>query len=105
MRSAYFTEEHDAFRHEVRRFLANEVAPHARDWEMAGRIPREIFARMGALGFLGITAPEAYGGAGADIFFAVAFLEELPRSMMGGFCDRSSNSWRRRTFCVRDRRS
>jgi len=84
--SVYFGEEHDAFRREVRRFILRDIAPHARDWESAGRIPREVFVRMGELGFLGITAPEAYGGAGADLFFAIAFLEVLPRSMMGGFC-------------------
>jgi len=86
MRSVYFTEEHDAFRREVRRFVTREVAPRAADWEAAGRIPRDVFARMGELGFLGITAPEDLGGAGADIFYAVVFLEELPRSLMGGFC-------------------
>ncbi len=86
MRSVYFSEEHDAFRREVRRFIVNEIAPQAAEWEAAGRIPREIFVRMGQLGYLGITAPEQYGGVGADLFFAVAFLEELPRSLMGGFC-------------------
>jgi alkylation response protein AidB-like acyl-CoA dehydrogenase len=86
MRSIYFGEEHETFRAEVRRFVAREVAPHAADWEAAGRIPRQIFARMGELQLLGILTPEPYGGSGADIFFAMAFLEELPRSMMGGFC-------------------
>ena len=86
MLSVYFTEEHDAFRREVRRFVTREIAPHADDWEAAGRIPRHVFARMGELGFLGITAAEELGGAGADLFYAVAFLEELPRSLMGGFC-------------------
>jgi len=86
MGSIYFTEEHDAFRREVRRFVTREVTPHAAEWEAAGRIPRETFVRMGELGFLGITAPEDLGGTGADVFYAVAFLEELPRSLMGGFC-------------------
>lgn len=86
MRSIYFSEEHDAFRREVRRFLTREVAPHANEWEAAGRVPRDVFARMGELGFLGILAPEELGGADADVFYAVAFLEELPRSLMGGFC-------------------
>ena len=84
--SVYFSDEHEAFRNEVRRFVLRHVTPHARAWETAGRIPREVFVRMGELGFLGITAPESYGGSGADLFFAVAFLEELPRSTMGGFC-------------------
>jgi alkylation response protein AidB-like acyl-CoA dehydrogenase/putative sterol carrier protein len=86
VRSIHFTEEHETFRREVRRFVETEIAPHADAWEAARRIPREAFARMGDLGFLGICFPEEYGGSGADIFFAVAFLEELPRSMMGGFC-------------------
>ena len=86
MRSIYFTDDHDAFRRTVRRFITEAVAPHAADWERERRIPREIFRRMGDLGFLGILYPEAYGGTGADIFYAVAFLEELPRSLMGGFC-------------------
>jgi alkylation response protein AidB-like acyl-CoA dehydrogenase len=86
MGSVYFGDEHARFREQVRRFVEREVAPHAEAWETAGRIPREIFLRMGELGFLGITAPESCGGSGADLFFALAFLEELPRSMMGGFC-------------------
>jgi len=80
-----FTEDHDVFRRSVRRFLETEVAPYAGEWEAAGRIPREVFRRMGELGFLGITAPPEYGGQGGDLLFAVAFLEELPRSLMGGF--------------------
>ena len=83
--TAPFTEDHDVFRRTVRRFLEAEVAPHAEVWEAAGRIPREVFRRMGELGLLGITAPPEYGGQGGDLFFAVAFLEELPRSLMGGF--------------------
>ena len=86
MRSVYFDDEHVAFRAAVRRFLEDEVAPHADAWERAREIPREIYERMGAAGFLGILVPEPLGGSGADLFFAVAFLEELPRSMMGGFC-------------------
>lgn len=86
MSSKYFTAEHDEFRSSVRRFLDEEVAPNAEAWEKQRAIPRSVFRRMGELGFLGIMYPEAYGGTDADIFFAIAFLEELPRSMMGGFC-------------------
>jgi alkylation response protein AidB-like acyl-CoA dehydrogenase/putative sterol carrier protein len=86
MHSIYFTQEHEAFRRSVRRFVTEEVAPHAEAWEQEGRIPRGIFRRMGELGFLGILHPEAHGGQEGDLFFAIAFLEELPRSLMGGFC-------------------
>ena len=85
MTSIYFGEEHESFRRSVRQFLEGEVAPRARDWEEARRIARDVFRRMGDLGFLGILFPEELGGTGASIFHAIAFLEELPRSLMGGF--------------------
>jgi len=86
MPSVYFTPDHEMFRASVRRFVEHEVAPHAEQWESERRIPREIFRRMGELGLLGILFPPDVGGAGGDLFHAVAFLEELPRSRMGGFC-------------------
>ena len=86
MASVYFSEEHEMFRQQVRRFMEKEVAPQGDEWEKARRIPRAIFRRMGELGFLGIMGPEEYGGAAGDVFLAVAFLEELARSRLGGFC-------------------
>ncbi|MDX1583104.1 MAG: acyl-CoA dehydrogenase family protein, partial [Thermoanaerobaculia bacterium] len=85
MRSVHFTEEHEMFRESVREFVEREIAPHAEDWEERRTIPREIWKRMGDEGLLGIMFPEEHGGSGADVFFALAFLEELPRSLMGGF--------------------
>lgn len=86
MKSVYFGEEHELFRQTVRQFIESEVAPHADAWEAARRIPRSIWRRMGEMGLLGILFPEAMGGSGASLFHALAFLEELPRSRMGGFC-------------------
>ncbi len=85
MKSLYFSSEHETFRSTVRQFVEKEVAPHADTWERERRIPRSIWRRMGELGFLGINHPEVYGGAAADFFYAVVFLEELNRSTMGGF--------------------
>lgn len=85
MRSLYFTPDHEMFRHTVRQFIEKEVAPHAEEWEKNQRIPHSIWNRMGALGFLGINYPERYGGTEADFFYSIVFLEELPRSTMGGF--------------------
>ena len=85
MTSIYFGEEHESFRRAVRQFLEGEVAPRAREWEEARRIPRDVFRRMGDLGFLGILAPGELGGADGSIYHAIALLEELPRSRMGGF--------------------
>ena len=85
MTSIYFGEEHESLRRSVREFLEGEVAPRAREWEEARRIPRDVFRRMGDLGFLGILVPEELGGASGSVFHAIALLEELPRSRMGGF--------------------
>lgn len=85
MKSVYFTEDHELFRQTVRAFMETEVAPHAEEWEAARRIPREIWRKMGEMGFLGIIHPEEYGGTNADIFYGIVFLEELCRSRMGGF--------------------
>ena len=85
MRSIYFTPDHDLFRETVRRFLETEVAPHADEWEAQRSIPRDVWLKMGEMGFLGIIHPEEYGGTNADIFYGIVFLEELCRSRMGGF--------------------
>lgn len=81
----YFTDDHQLFRQTVRQFIETEVVPHADAWETERRIPKPIFQRMGSLGYLGLPFPEAYGGAGADFWYSVVFLEELARCGMGGF--------------------
>ena len=76
-RYPYFTEEHEMFRKSVRDFVQRELAPHAEEWEKAEEFPREVFRRLGELGFLGIRYPEEYGGSGLDYFYSVVFAEEL----------------------------
>jgi citronellyl-CoA dehydrogenase len=80
----YFTENHNIFRKSVRDFVLKELAPHAEEWEKAEEFPREVYKRMGELGFLGIRMPEKYGGSGLDYWYTVCFAEELPLSRMAG---------------------
>src|SRR5205085_1057203 len=63
MKSIYFNDDHDLFRQTVRSFMEDEVAPHAEEWEANRRIPKEIWGRMGEMGFLGLIHPEHYGGS------------------------------------------
>jgi acyl-CoA dehydrogenase len=84
-KSPYFQPEHHLFRQSVRTFMDREVRPHLAQWENDRRIPRDIWRRMGELGFLGIDYPEAYGGMAADFFYSVVFLEEVARAGSGGF--------------------
>lgn len=85
MDSRYFTEEHHLFRKSLQDFLKREVVPHIEKWEQTGTIERFIWKKFGAMGFLGISYPEAYGGTDLDIFYTVILLEELQKINSGGF--------------------
>ncbi len=82
--SPYFTEEHEMLRTQVRRFVEEEIKPHGLAWEEQGMVPREVLARMGELGFLGIRYPAEYGGSEMDTLGSVVLAEELGRSTFGG---------------------
>ncbi|HEY9238883.1 MAG TPA: acyl-CoA dehydrogenase family protein [Burkholderiaceae bacterium] len=71
-------------REQVRRFVAEEIVPHGDAWEAAGEIPRELFRKLGALGFLGMRHPVDYGGGGLGAMASVVLGEELARSTYGG---------------------
>jgi acyl-CoA dehydrogenase len=79
-----FTEEHEELRETVRRFVARELAPHAREWEDARWFPDDVFARMAGTGLLGLKYPEAYGGQGGDHLHDAVLTEELARCGSGG---------------------
>jgi acyl-CoA dehydrogenase len=85
MDSIYFNEEHNIFRKSLRDFVKKEIRPYAEDWEEAEVYPREIFKRMGDLGFLGVSYPEEYGGGGGDYFTTIVFAEEISRCGALGF--------------------
>jgi len=85
MPSIYFEPEHQMIRDQIRRFLREEVAPGADEWERHGSVPRDVLRRMGDLGLLGLTHPEAFGGSGLDARATVVLAEELGRSTYGGF--------------------
>ena len=77
MTSQYFTESHQMFRDSARRFIEEELAPHADEWEKEKLFPRSVFDRMGELGFLGAHYPEEVGGSGGDIWHSTVLAEEL----------------------------
>ena len=83
-RSPYFTEEHEALRDQVRRFVETEIKPHALKWEEDGFVPRDVLRRMGELGFFGIRYPAEYGGSEMDTLATVVLAEELGRSTFSG---------------------
>jgi citronellyl-CoA dehydrogenase len=80
MLTTFFTEEHEIFRRSFRDFVDKELRPYADEWERAELFPREVFTRMGKLGYLGLTYPEDLGGAGGDYWYTVAYAEELAKA-------------------------
>ena len=70
-----FTSEHQLFRDSYQRFSDREIAPYHEAWEEQGYVDRDVWRKAGGNGFLCVTMPEAYGGAGADRLYAVAQME------------------------------
>src|SRR5438105_15587133 len=77
-RPMHFTHEHDELRRTLRRFIDTEINPHVDAWEDAEIFPaHEVFKKLGNLGLLGLTKPEAYGGAGLDWSYSMVMAETL----------------------------
>jgi glutaryl-CoA dehydrogenase (non-decarboxylating) len=74
------TPEQELVRQTAREFAVAEILPHIREWDERGEVHREVFAKMGALGFLGAPIPAAYGGAGLDYVSLGLLCEELERA-------------------------
>jgi alkylation response protein AidB-like acyl-CoA dehydrogenase len=71
------TQDQLAIRDMVRDFARNEIAPHAAEWDETQHFPRELFAKLGELGMMGILIPEEYGGAGLGYVEYATILEEI----------------------------
>jgi acyl-CoA dehydrogenase len=79
-----YSPEHESFRDSFRRFAEREIVPFHPAWEDQGYVDRDVWRKAGANGFLCMTMPEQYGGAGADKLFSVAQMEELARAGASG---------------------
>ena len=80
-----FTHEHREIQNTLKRFIDDQINPHVDEWEAAEIFPaHEVFKQMGQLGLLGLTKPEAYGGAGLDYSYSVAMAEALGHIHCGG---------------------
>jgi alkylation response protein AidB-like acyl-CoA dehydrogenase len=85
MRRTGFEPEHVDYRESVRRFIAEEVAPHYERWEREGIVDRRLFEAAAEKGMLAMQVPEQYGGAGVDDFrFNQILDEEVGISGIGG---------------------
>jgi alkylation response protein AidB-like acyl-CoA dehydrogenase len=67
----------------ARDFANEQIEPNATEWDRAHGFPRELLAKLGELGLLGVCVPEEYAGAGADFLSYILVLEELSRADAG----------------------
>lgn len=72
--------EHAHLREMVRNFTKAEVEPQANEFNQREQLNIELLRKLGSLGLLGVTVPEAYGGSGMDATAAVIAHEELSSS-------------------------
>jgi alkylation response protein AidB-like acyl-CoA dehydrogenase len=71
--------EEARFRDSVRAFVDKEITPHATRWDMEERYPRELFRKLGDLGWLGASFPEDVGGSGGGSALYALLCAELAR--------------------------
>ncbi len=72
-----FTEDQSAIREAARDFAKAEIEPGAAARDLNSEFPAEIIRQLGEMGFLGMTVPEAYGGAGVDFLSYILALEQV----------------------------
>jgi acyl-CoA dehydrogenase len=83
-KSPFYSDEHEAFRAVVRRFVAKEIEPYAAEWDEAGEFPRELYRKAADIGLLGLGFPEAFGGTPTDQFMSIVVSQEMARHGAGG---------------------
>lgn len=72
------THEHEELKRNLQRFIVDEINPRVDEWEAAEIFPaHEVFGKLGALGYLGLTKPQDYGGSGLDYSYSVVMAEAL----------------------------
>ncbi len=76
-RSPWMTEELETFRDQFRRFLAKDLAPNADKWRAQKMVDRSAWLKLGEMGALLPSIPEAYGGLGATFAYDAAVFEDM----------------------------
>ncbi|MBC8394267.1 MAG: acyl-CoA dehydrogenase family protein [Deltaproteobacteria bacterium] len=79
-----YTEDHLQFRNRLKKFLEKEVVPYIDQWEKAGIVPKAVWQKMGADGFLCTEVSPKYNGLGGDFLYSVIVAEELGRINFSG---------------------
>jgi len=78
-----FDEDHTLLQQQVREFVESEVAPGAAERDSQAAMPKALISKLAEMGLLGITIPEAYGGAGMGTTASSMVVEEVSKGCAG----------------------
>jgi acyl-CoA dehydrogenase len=84
-RSPWVDDELESFRHTVRRFVGDVLAPREPDWQAAHRVDSASWREMGDMGLLLCAVPEEYGGSGGTFAHDCIVFEELAYAGVASF--------------------
>jgi len=70
----------DEVRAQARRFAREQIAPLAEAIDRSNEFPRQLWPQLGALGLLGLTVPERWGGANLGYLAHIVAMEEISRA-------------------------
>jgi isovaleryl-CoA dehydrogenase len=73
-------EDIDLLREAIRSFAGDRIAPRAAEIDAKNEFPRDLWPELGALGLLGITVEEEFGGSGLGYLAHVVAMEEISRA-------------------------
>ena len=79
-----FDSDLEGFRDAVNKFFVKEAVPFHTQWEKDGQVSKELWRKAGEMGFLCPTAPEEYGGVGADFRYSAVVMEEASALGLSG---------------------
>lgn len=77
--STYLDDDLETFRSTVASFVDREIRPHADEWEAAGEFPRELYAKAGEAGLIGLRYHPEWGGGGGGFMATCVLCEELAK--------------------------
>lgn len=73
------TETQEMIAKSIQDFAAREIKPFMMDWDEKQTFPVDLFHKLGAMGFMGVLVPEAYGGSGLDYHDYIRIIEEISK--------------------------
>ncbi|WP_296660120.1 acyl-CoA dehydrogenase family protein [Paraburkholderia sp.] len=80
LRQPWMDDDIEAFREQVRRYIAGELSPQLDGWRRQGYIPREVWRPFGEMGFMLPEIDEAYGGVGTNLAYQLVVQDELAKA-------------------------